>query len=334
MLTTPALRAIRKTFAQAQLTLMVSKGTVDLVKDHPYIDDIIVDDRTGEFKGMLGFLQLCRCMRSYQFDAVIVFHSKTRYHVATFLAGIPLRLGYTSDKWGCFLNKTVKDTRMLGIKHEAQYCLDLVKHIGVDDDGLALCLPRNDEAQVWAAQWIETHVPKGFQLIVIHPSASDPTRLWPADYFARLIDKINQRYLVKVVLIGAGHAASIATTISSTISTSVINLTDQCNLAQTCALIARSNLVVSHDSGPVHVAAAFGTPTVCIFLRNQPGINPTRWKPLGANSITVVPQDAKAIKVNSKSAIISGEATAISVEEVMNAIEESMARQSQFILQW
>lgn len=334
VLTTPALRAIRKSFVHAQLTLMVSPGTVDLVKDHPYIDDLLIDDRAGEFKGTLGFLQLCRRIRSYQFDLVIVFHSKTRYHLACFLAGIPLRLGYKSDKWGLLLNKTVPDTRMLGVKHEAQYCLDLVKTIGVEEDGLALCVTHQEQAELWAAQWIETHVPKGFQLMVIHPSASDLTRLWPAEYFAELIDKINKRYLVKIVLIGQGHAGDIATAISSHVKSSVINLTNQCSLAQTCSLIARSNLVVSHDSGPVHLAVALEIPTVCIFLRNQPGINPTRWRPLGVNSITVTPNDNAAIKVNHKSEKISGEATAISVDMVITAIDDVMARQSQFILQW
>ena len=86
------------------------------------------------------------------------------------------------------------------------------------------------------------------------------------------------------------------------------------------ALLKSSALLVSNDSGPVHVAAGVGVPVVSIFLRDQPGINPERWKPLGMKSRTVVPPRGEEIILGRNGRVISGSFDAITPEQVLQAI--------------
>ncbi len=321
VLTTPALKALRQAFPQAYLSLMVTPTTVDLVKGNPYIDEILIDDRQGIYKGFFGFLQLARLMRSKHFDTAVIYHTKQRYNLACFLAGIPLRLGYKNNKGGCFLTMPVKDTRPQGIKHEAVYCLDLIKSIGVNASDLSLFLPQQHEADQWARDWYQTNVPEGFSLIAIHPGSSDFTRCWDTANYAALINQIANRFLTKIVFVGAENNRVLVNQIIPHVKNSVLDLTGKTTVAQTVALTRRMTILISGDSGPVHIAAAVGCLNLCLFLRNAPGINVERWHPLGSHSttLTIHPQSANQT---------------ISVEEVMVAIDEMMQKENQTTFVW
>ncbi len=258
ILTTPALKALRQTFAHAHLAVMVSPSTYDIVNGNPYIDDIIIDDRQGKNKGFIGFLNLCRSIRSRDFDTAIILHTKWRYNLACFLAGVPLRVGFKNNKGGNLLTKPLKDTRPQGIKHEAQYCLDVVNVIGASSAGLSLFVPSQVQADQWAREWLKENVPEGFSLIAIHPGSSDLSRCWSVSNYAKLIDQLNNRYLVKVVLVGAENNRHIVNQIQGELKHPVIDLVGKTALTQTIALIRRTKLLISCDSGPIHIAAAVG----------------------------------------------------------------------------
>ncbi|MBZ0166549.1 MAG: glycosyltransferase family 9 protein, partial [Candidatus Omnitrophica bacterium] len=126
VLTTPAIRAVKNKFPQSRLTVLVSPLTYDLIHGLPWIDEIMVDDRAGLNKGIMGFCHLVHSMRYKKFDLAVVFHTKRRTNLACFLAGIPYRMGYKNNKYGFLLNHPVPDERHTGQKHESEYCLDLL----------------------------------------------------------------------------------------------------------------------------------------------------------------------------------------------------------------
>ncbi len=286
VLTTPAIKAIRGAYPLARIAVLVTPSTFDLVNGNPYVDEIMVDDRASRHKGPLGFLRLVREIRAKQFDLAIIYHTKRRYNMACFLSRITCRLGYKNNKLGFLLSHPVKDIRALGEKHEAQYCLDVLKAIGIDNDDLDIFVPWQKEAEEWMAQWMSENNLKSNEFIVVHPGASDPAKCWPTANFALLMDRLKERYAMKIVLIGSPQTIiSAGEILSKTHGVShFLDLSGKTTIAQMVSLLRRARLLISNDSGPVHVAAGVGGSVISLFMRDQPGINAERWRPLGPKS--------------------------------------------------
>jgi lipopolysaccharide heptosyltransferase II len=283
VLTTPAIKAIHRSYPGSRISVLVTPATYDLVHGNPYVDEILVDDRQGRHKNLFGFLRLAREIRLKEFDLAVIFHTKRRYNLACTMAGIPCRLGYKNNKFGFLLTHPLKDVRHQGTKHEAQYCLEALKAIGVETNDLDVFVPLQKEAEAWIEQWMRENNVRSSEIIVIHPGASDTTKCWPPENFARLMDRLTERYTLKIVLIGSAQTMPVAAAIlRQTQKTSrFLNLTGKTSLAQTVSLLRRARLLISNDSGPVHVAAGVGSNVISLFLRDQPGINAGRWRPLG-----------------------------------------------------
>jgi len=286
VLTTPTIKAISQTYPGARITLLVAPSTFDLVNGNPYLDEIIVDDRLGPHKGLFGFLRLCREIRLRNFDLAIIFHTKRRYNLAMYTAGIPCRLGYKNNKFGSLLTHPLKDTRHLGTKHEAEYCMDVLKIIGIEKTDLNVFVPLQKDAEDWMLHWMQENNLKPNELIAIHPDASDSSKCWSTANFAQLMDRLAEQHASKIVLIGSAKTMPLAGEIlrQTCIPSQFLNLTGKTSLAQMISLLRHSRLLISNDSGPVHVAAGVGTSVISLFLRNLPGINAERWQPLGPKS--------------------------------------------------
>lgn len=286
VLTTPAIRALRGAYPHSRISILVAPRTRDLVEGNPDLDEVLVDDRGKEHKGPFGFLKLVYCLRQKKFDLAIIFHTKKRTNLTCFLAGIPSRIGYKNNKLGFLLTHPLRDTRHEGKKHEVQYCLDVLQELGITAaTHWDLYVPVKKEAEQWVEQFCREHrISAQDRLIAIHAGASDPSRRWPEERFADLIDKLIEDYSGKIVIIGTADIRKINREIISLAHHPVLDLTGMMTISQLVSLFKRCDLLISNDSGPVHIAAAVGTPVIAIFTRNQPGINPERWRPLAQNS--------------------------------------------------
>ncbi len=315
VLTTPAIKAICQSCPSSRISIIVTPATYDLVNGNPYVDEVLVDYVQGRHKGLFGFLRLAREIRLKKFDLAIIFHTKRRYNLACYIAGIPCRLGYKNKKLGFLLTLPLKDVRPLGTKHEAEYCMDVLKAIGIEKHDLDIFVPLQKEAEGWMFNWMRENNLKPNEFITIHPGASDPAKCWPTANFALLMDRLAERYALKIVLIGSPQTMPSAQEIlRQTQKTSqFLNLTGKTSLAQMVSLLRRSRLLISNDSGPVHVAAGVGTSVISLFLRDQPGINAERWKPLG-----------------SKSFILGNNPSSFSVENVLELIGQIFQKNSQY----
>ncbi len=285
VLTTPVIKALRKAYPLSKISLLVSPSTKDLVSENPYLDEVLVDDRKSKHKGGVGFLQLARDLRQRQFDVVFVLHTKRRYNLAAFLAGIPCRIGYKNEKLGNLLTNPIKDIRHLGKKHEAQFCLDVLKEVGIQNDQLDFYISSESEAEKWASEWLTAQGLTCGEIIAIHAGSSDIAKCWPAEKFAKLIDDLQQRYYLKIILIGSPDTMEQSNKIKELAVNKPLDLTGQTTLAQSVSILRRCRLLISNDSGPVHIAAAVGINVISLFMRNQAGLNPERWKPLSDKGI-------------------------------------------------
>lgn len=283
VLSTPVFRAIKERYPESYLAVLVLKETEAVVRGNPWLDEVIVYDKKGNEKSWWRTIKFGLALRKKQFDVAIHLHSTNRVHLLTWLARIPIRIGY-QRKNHCLLTHAIEERKWQGRKHEAEYNFDLLHLIQVPQpDELKLYFPLHlsdrDE--------LTKQMPKDFgwsHYVVFHPSASCVSKKWFPDRLARVADQLAQDYGVSPVIVGEGAGVGDASQMQKLMQSKSLNLSGKLTLGMLGWLLKGARLLISNDSGPVHMACAVGTPVISIFGRNQPGLSAIRWRPLSPRS--------------------------------------------------
>jgi heptosyltransferase-2 len=280
VLSTPVLQRLRERFPQAFIAMMVRPPCRDVVDGHPAVNDVIVYDKEGAHRSPLATWRFARQLRGYGFDTALVLHPSNRSHWIPWLAGIPTRIGF-ARKQPWLLTHPMPHTKQEGAKHEAVYTLELLACFGIPPGEPVPFVPLQpsavDRVNVLLA---DSGVRPDDPLVVIHPSASCVSKRWMPERFAAVADRLIAGHGVTVCLV-AGDASDAAA-VRAAMRHPVIDLSGRLSVAELAAVLHRGRVLISNDSGPVHLAAALGVPVVDIFGRNQAGLSPLRWGPLGA----------------------------------------------------
>ncbi|MFP4472429.1 MAG: glycosyltransferase family 9 protein [Candidatus Omnitrophota bacterium] len=302
VLTTPAMQTVREQFPSAHITVLLTPVTRSLVEGLPFVDEVFVDDRRGAHAGPGGFARLVADVRKRRFDLALNYHTKRRTNFLCFLSGIPRRVGYNSGKWGHLMNIRVPDSRHLGQKHEVEYCLDFLRFLDVPAATRDPEIAMSPASLRWARELADEQrsAYPGHALVCVHAGSSCPTKRWPIPNFVQTVRHVYARRKCVVFVIGGPEEQADARSFCSGLPPEIPchDLTGRTSLSQTAALLKECGLLISSDSGPVHVADAAGTAVVSIFTRNQPGINPERWRPWGAQSRCVAPEPGEGVDVS------------------------------------
>ena len=287
LLSTPVFRAVREVCPTSHIAILVRPYAEDIVSGNPYIDEVIVYDKDGIHKSWLGTFLFALRLRRKKFDTAIILHPTNRIHIITALAGIPARIGF-NKKLGFLLTKKIPHTKQFGEKHEMEYTLDVIRAVGIRPSHKVLYFPISRNICKKMEGYLgKTNVGGGGIFVAINPSASCPSKRWPIDYFARLADELVERAGAKIILISAADDKIYASEMLGKMKhKEALDFSGRTTVAELGALLRHCSLLISNDSGPVHIAAAVGTPVISIFGRMDPGLSPTRWKPLGENCIT------------------------------------------------
>ncbi len=281
ILSIPVIRALRQEFPQSYIAMMTSFYTKELLEGNPDLDEVIVLDKQAKDKGCLAAFKLANLLRGKKFDLAVVLHPTTRAHLLVFLAGIPRRIGY-NRKFGFLLTDRIKHTKQFGQKHESEYALDLVRYLGIIPADKNFFIPLKTEAEQWAQGFInQAQIQHNDKILVIHPTASCPSKTWPAERFAEVADRLIQRYGFKAIIVSGPADFQKAQAVIKNMHAQVLDLTGKTSISQLVSLLRRSDLLISTDSGPMHLASALGVPLIAIFGRSQAGLSPLRWGPVG-----------------------------------------------------
>jgi len=281
VLSTPVIKNLRRYFPNSYIAMMVSPNTKELVEGNPYLDEVIVYDKENEHKGWFASLRFSRYLKKKRFDLAIILHPTNRVHLVTFFAGIPQRVGY-NRKLGFLLTDKIPHTKQLGQKHESEYNLDLLRYLGLKDLENQIFVPIKAEAKKYVEQLLEKQgIREDDFLIAVHPSATCPSKRWPPERFAELCDKLKEKYDLKILVVAGPKDIDLAQKLINMMKEKAINLAGKLSLGELAYLLKRCRLFISNDSGPVHISSAVGTPVISIFGRNQAGLSPLRWGPLG-----------------------------------------------------
>ena len=299
LLALPAIHALRQAFPDARLTLMLHPSLQELFAGHPDVDEV-VPEPAGAGPWWRHAWRVSRLWRSWHPEIIILANPKKAYHLGAWLAGIPRRVGY-DRKWGRLLTHRLQDRKPLGERHEVEYNLELIHTLGISvPPAPAPWLPVSPQEASSLSQRLEQlGVPVSSRLIAVHPWTSNPHKQWPVDRFRALIQRLAQEAGLAIVVIGGREEQAQAPEVlaGGRDTGRVLNLVGRCSLRELAALCQQVRVVVSNDSGPIHVAAAVGTPVVALFGTGEAGSHPRRWGPWGEGH-TVIHQPLEAITVD------------------------------------
>lgn len=288
ILSLPAIRAVRKAFPGAYIAVMVQPRMDDLLKGNPHIDEVIVYDKNKKQKGIFNNISFIKQLRSKRFDTALILHTTKRINLICFLTGIPKRIGYARGKADFLLTDKIAYTKKLGEKHEAEYSLDILRYLGIEPEfSLPFIYVRNDDEKKADVLLKSLNIGRGEKFAVLHPGASCVSKMWPLENFAKAGDMLIEYLKIKVMINLAPDQAALGEKVRGMMSNKPVFFCDPTTLGVLAALFKKASLVISNDSGPVHVASGVGTPVISIFGRNQKGLSPVRWRPLGDKAIAI-----------------------------------------------
>ena len=319
VLTTPVFEALRKKFPKAHIAALVFLEHREIVQGNPYLDEVILYDKKGSERGLWGQFLFSRELRRRKFDVVIHAHGTNRMHLASWLAGVPIRIGYARRMpWA--LTQVYPYNKKEGKKQEAEYLFELLEPLGISPpEKIKPSFPVTGRSIRSLENLFLFHeIPRSLSWVVLNPSASDVTKMWPAERFAELVTRIEKERPSVFFAIGTVKGRSIIKKLKQNTKVPVFDLSGRLSLGMLGALLERASLLVSNDSGPVHIATAVGAPVVSIFGRYEPGLGPVRWRPLG-DKMRVVAKDVSAIPPAERKFTYIDE---ISVEDVYPAVQD------------
>ncbi len=285
VLSTPVIRFLRRQYPDAYIALMVRPQMRDVVLHDPHLNEVIIYDKYGDQRSFLATLKFAFILKEKKFDTAIALHPTNRAHMLMFLAGIPRRIGYNRNM-PFLLTEKITHNKQEGAKHEVDYNFDLLKEAGFDVgdiDRMPYMVTGEEEKKLVDSVIVDRNI--GKNIIAIHPGASCPSKKWPPERFSETADVLAEKYGYDIALIGAEETSEIAERIISQMKHKAIDLTGLLLVGELAEFLSRCKLLISNDSGPVHVAVSVGTPVVAIFGRSDPGLSPKRWGPLGKDDI-------------------------------------------------
>ena len=293
LMTTPALAAIRHTLPAARITLLASPAGAAVAAHVPVIDDVIAFEaawmkhpRAGNDDAHdLGQREsrLVDRLAERGFDAAIVFTVCTQSALPAALlcrlAGIPLRLAHSRENPYALLTDWVAecDEVVEGMRHEVARQLALVASVGfhAPDDRLQFRFGIEHVGRL-RERLAEAGVDPARPYFVVHPGASAPSRRWPAERFGAAAELIAQGSGCQAVFTGDAGEHALIEVARHAMTAPSASLGGRLDLGELAALIAGAQVLVANNTGPVHVAAAVGTPVVDLYALTNPQHTP--WK--------------------------------------------------------
>jgi ADP-heptose:LPS heptosyltransferase len=312
VLSLPALRAIRKRFPRARITVAIGKPGGEIVQLSGYANDVLEVDRVALRDGpklvSIGrIIKLVGQVRKSKYDFVIDLHSLSETNLLGFLSGAPHRLyarrpGRSLDYLANFNPRPPREGRTA---HAVDRYLDVIKPLGVENPTRTPLLKTAATAdRAVEALLKKENANSGTLLVGLFPGAGNASRLWPLENFAQVADHLIRNDRVRVAVFAGPEERALVPQMRALFPPATIFL-DRLTIAQLVSAQARLTLFISNDTGPVHLAAAVGTPVVVILDCPKP------------NSFTPIGEQHRLI--------FGQEITRISVREVYQAAHELLA---------
>ena len=282
--TLPALNAIRRYYPDAVISWLVEEAAAPLVTGHEALDRVIISGRKRWFKGLgkrgsrikniRNIFNFIKTLRDTHYDIIIDFQQLLKSGIPVWLAKGRLKTGFDKgmehmEQSHLFLNRRLPPVSME--IHALKRCLMIPDALGIPVSEIRYRLPVNNKDHQAIEDLLLRHgVKKNKIIVAVNPVAQWETKLWQTHKFAELADRLVDDYGAEVVFTGGSDDAPITGEILSQMKKNAVDLAGKTTLMTLAALYQKTGLVISTDTGPMHLAAAVRTPVIALFGPTAP----------------------------------------------------------------
>jgi lipopolysaccharide heptosyltransferase II len=267
IMTTPVIRAVRKNFPKAMITVLAKPWVIPVYENNPYVDKVLLYDNKGRHTKGFGTLRLARDLKEYKFDLAILMQNAFEAGLISFLGRVKERVGYNTDGRGLLLNRSIKLNPALKKGHLIDYYIGILKGSGLADDGQNLDLFLCESDREFADHFLKQEkFDLSCPVIGINPGATGGTaKRWFPKRYAEVSRLLSKQFKVKILIFGGPADFELGQYIAGLSKGCCINIAGKTSLGQAFALIEKSSLFITNDSGLMHAAAALNINQVAVI---------------------------------------------------------------------
>lgn len=274
----PALSTLRGLFPAAEITALLKPSIAELLHGHPALDRVLVYEGQGRHAGWGGKWRLARTLRGHRFDLAVLFQNAFEAALLAFLAGIPRRYGYATDGRSLLLTDPVGVAEHIKTAHQVHYYLGLLRPLGWEGKPAPprLYLSGEEERQI-ALRLAEAGVHSTDFLIGLNPGSTyGGAKRWLPERFAEGADLLAREIRhrtgreSRILVVGAPGEEALGRSLADRMGTPPLLWAGTTTIRELMAVIKRCGLFLTNDTGPMHIAAAFGVPLVAVFGPTDP----------------------------------------------------------------
>ncbi|MFH0918591.1 MAG: lipopolysaccharide heptosyltransferase II [Candidatus Omnitrophota bacterium] len=252
------IRNIRRNYPDSYIASVVPSRCYPILKDNPYLDEVIIFDEKDRHRGMLEKLSFVNQLKKKEFDLVFLLHRSFSRALICRLAGIKQRIGHYTKKRAFLLTKKIMPPKKDSL-HRIDYYLDVIEKAGlrVEDRYLDFFFSPEDAKQV-DNFFKKNSIQENDFVVAINPGGNWAPKRWPLNYWAMLAEELISQMSAKVIITGSISDLLLASKIKDAMKQPPLIACGVFNLKQLGALAKKINLFISSDTGPLHIANAVG----------------------------------------------------------------------------
>ena len=284
ILATPVFSNLRQAYPDAERHALTGTWSRVVLERHPDVKTVFDYNspafcRTGQSTSLKQAFQLYRELRRQKYDLVVELRGDWRTTGFSLLRLTPYRLSRAALQ----IENRLGLARFSGT-HETTRNLDLLRHADIPTPCQNATFSVTTADEKWGSDFLESHkIDKQSPLVAIHPGSPIPLKRWCPERYAELADWLIARKGTQILFVGVKDEVPIVTEIQRRMQGASINIAGETTLTQLASILHTCNMFIGNDSGPMHLAAAVGTPTIGLY---GPG-DPTRFAPIGVTCQTI-----------------------------------------------
>jgi len=275
----PVLAGLRRAYPQAHIAWLLGSTFAPLLAKHPLLDEVIPFDRRHygrmlqSARSFADFVRFVADLRRRRFDLVVDLQGLLRSGFLTWSTGASRRVGFAHARelaW-LFYNERCRCRDGGSDTHAVELNLRLARALKLPVDPPQFPLALSDQELAAARSHIVEAAGKPVErFVAVIPGTRWESKHWPPEYLGQLLQRMHAAGMPPAVLLGAPDDRAFAERVLAACASPVVNLVGRTSLRELAAAIAQSELVVCHDSGPMHIAAALDKPLVAVFGPTNP----------------------------------------------------------------
>jgi len=273
LFSTATIRNIRLNYPHSFIACIVPSRCYPVLKGNPHLDEVIIFDEKDRHKSVFEQLDFIRLLKAKGFDKVFLLHRSFSRALICRLAGIRERIGYDTKKRGFLLTKKISPPK-IGAMHRIDFYLNIIVRAGLKVEDRHTEFFTGVEDELFIESFLKMNsISKDHFLVLVNPGGNWPPKRWPKEYWAQVSDRLISELKAKVVITGAHNDIPLTHAIKGLMKESPVLACGVLNLKQLATLAKRSDIFITADTGPLHIANAAGAKNIiALFGPTDPAL--------------------------------------------------------------